>query len=672
MTKAWKSLFGLVAGGLLAALLTACGDGGGGTNSVSAAAVPAPAATLAGTFTDAPVVGAKYYTSSGSGGCVAGAPCATGTQGEFSYASGDTVAFSAAGVTLGTTPILQPSTDGSTTVTPVSLVSGATAPTDPGPTAIAQFLQTLSTLAAGTSGSGAPGVLTMPTDAATTGKLSTALGSAGVTAATSVATVVTKMQAAMDTAFGVNQFTVVPASTATAALTQGVNGNGIIGTVWSGTCTCGGGGTIYFQPDGTLTGFTDTGKLLAGSWVGSTTAGGGVTVQISSSEGGRGTGSIPINSSTGTATVYNSSGVLQGTFTFTKIAASGTGTATNTHYIGGWYATYTPNATAIANRDNGGTAYFIAAPNGTFYGVTDGSSDSFHGTWSPANGQGTATWTDSQCTQNCTTTISIDLASANGTVSQSGQAAGTLALSRTGTLTRKTNQNNTAAPIPLLLSVTVSWANNSGSNTVTSLALGLNVFNSSGALVSSTVRSESTAPRFDGIRTTITDNIAVPYPTGIGATYRLSVGGANCTIDGGSGTINDTNSGKPAAYPTVNVTCDPNSTVQTIPLLLNVSTTWGTTFPKGSMPGYGLALAVKDASGHQVAGGFVQQTQTMSGASFTVTNNIAASYPRGSGVTYALTTGSAYCSITGGGSGTVNDANMSNAAAYPTVTVTCP
>jgi hypothetical protein len=669
MAKARNILFHFVAGGLLAALLTACGSSSNGTTTATTPAAVAPAATLAGTLTDAPVVGAGYFTSTGSGGCLASTPCATTAQGQFKYAAGDTVTFTAAGVTLGTTAALQPSTDGSTTITPVGLVAGATAPTDPGPTAIAQFLQTLSTLAAGTSGSGAAGVLTMPTDASTTGKLKTALTGAGVISTASVATVVSQLQTVINAAFGANQFAVVPASTAQAALTQGVNSNSIIGTVWSGTCTCGVTKqvTFYFQPGGTLTGFTDDGNLLAGSWAGSTISGGGVTIQISSPGGKYATGIF--NSTTGTVTAYTATGAVDGTVAFTKIVALGTSAAINTQYLGGWYATYLPNAASIKNGDTGGTAYIVAAPDGTFYGVTDGSSNAFKGTWTTANGQGTATWTEPapSCTQNCTTTISIDLANANGTVSNSGTAAGTLTLSRTGALTRN---NNSGSAIPLLLNVVVSWAN--VANTVNSFGLGLNVFDSTGKLVSSSVKSESTAPRYDGVRTTTTDNIAVPYPTSGGSTYKLSVGTSNCAIDGSGGSVIDANSGNASLYPTVYVTCDASATVQPIPLLLFVTTTWGTSFPKGSVPGYGLALAVKDASGSQIAAGFVQQNQVMSGSTFTITNSIAASYPTGGGVTYALTTGSAYCSITGGGSGNVNDLYKSKPALYPTVTVSCP
>jgi hypothetical protein len=655
-------------------ILAGCG-GGGGTASTPAAT--APTASLVGSFTDAPVAGAEYVTSSGSGGCVASAPCTTNAQGQFNYASGDTVAFMAAGVTLGTTPALQPSADGTTTVTPVNLVAGATAPTDPGPTAIAQFLQTLNTITAGTSGSGSAGVLTMPPDSATTSTLTTALAGAGVTATSSITSVVSQLQTAINSAFGANKFTVVPAATAQAALTQGVNSDGIVGTVWTGTCTCGGGGTIYFQPGGTLTGFTADGSLLAGSWAGATTSGSGVSVQASSSGGGYGTGTIPANSNTATVTVYDSSGAQKGTIAFNKIVAASASAVSNSQYLGGWYATFTPNAAGLAAGNTGGTAYIIAAPDGTFYGITDGSNQSFQGTWTIANGQGSASWTDTGSGNSIS--ISIDLANANGTVSINGAAAGTLSFSRTGVLTRKNNQSSSGSPIPLLLNVAVSWAN--AGNTVDSFALALNIYDSNGNLVASGVKSESTAPSSTGIRTTTTDNIAVSYPTGGAATYSLSVGPANCTITGGSGSINDANSGNAGAYPTVYVTCDAGATATAappIPLLLNVVTSWGTTYPS---PGYGLSLQVMDANGNQIANGFVQQNVNLATGTngavvgTTTTDNIAASYPKGGGVSYVLSTGSgpgAYCSITSGGSGSVNDANSGNAGAYATVNVSCP
>ena len=671
-----KGIHRIVTAVVLAISLAACGGGGGSASPPGS--ISTPTATLLGTFTDAPVVGATYVTSSGSGGCTTAAPCTTDKLGQFKYAAGDTVAFSAAGVTLGATGSLNPATDGTTVVTPVTLVSGATAATDPGPTAIAQFLQTLSTVAAGTSGNSGSGVLTMPTDAATVSKLGTTFTGAGISSTTSVSSVVSQLQAALNLAFGLNQYTVVPAGAAQAALTQGVNSNGIIGTVWAGTCAvnqCGGGSasgtaTLYFQPNGTLTGFSE-GNLLGGSWSGSTTSSGGVSVQITSANGGYATGTFPSNGGTATVSIFNSSGVAQGSFTFNKVLAPSVTGATNTQYGGGWYATFTPNAATLASGNKGGTAYIIVAPDGRFYGITDGGGSSFSGTWDPTTGLGSAAWTDHS---GKAVSIAIDLTAGSGTVSFGGQAAGTLSFSRAGTLTN--NQNSSAAPIPLLLNVVVSWANNG--NTVSSLALALSAYDSNGNQVASTVKSESTAPLSTGVRTTTTDNIAVPYPTGGAASYKLSVGPSNCTMTGNSGSVIDTNSGNANAYPTVYVTCDPNSVPLTgggspIPLLLNVVTNWGTVYPS---PGYGLALMVKDSGGNQIASGFIQQNVNLTNSSgvvtaATTTNNIAASYPKGSGVTYSLTTGSAYCTITGGGGGNVVDASSGNAGAYPTVAVNC-
>ncbi len=662
----------IVAAVLLAIGLAGCGGGGGSPAPVGP--ISTPTATLLGTFTDAPVVGATYSTSSGSGGCTSTAPCTTDKLGQFKYAAGDTVTFSAAGVTLGATGALNPATDGTTVVTPVTLVSGATAATEAGPTAIAQFLQTLSTVSAGTSGNGGPGVLTMPTDAATLSKLS----GAGILSTSSVTSIVSTLQTALDAAFGANHYTVVPAAAAQAALTQGVNSNGIIGTVWAGTCAvnqCGGGSasgtaTIYFQPNGTLTGFSE-GNLLAGSWSGSTTSSGGVSVQITNGKGGYATGTFSSTAGTATVAIYNSSGAPQGSFTFNKVVAPSLAAVTNTQYAGGWYATFTPNAATLAGGNKGGTAYIVVAPDGKFYGITDGGGHSFSGTWDPTTGLGSAAWTDNS---GQAVSIAIDLTAGSGTVSFGGQAAGTLSFSRTGTLTN--NQNSSAAPIPLLLNVVVSWANNG--NTVSSLALALSAYDSNGKQVASTVKSESTAPLSTGVRTTTTDNIAVPYPTGGAATYTLSVGPSNCTMTGNSGSIVDAYSGKASAYPTVYITCDPTSVPLTgggspIPLLLNVVTNWGTVYPS---PGYGLALMVKDAGGNQIASGFIQQNVNLTNSSgvvmaATTTNNIAASYPKGSGVTYSLTTGSAYCTITGGGGGNVVDASSGNATLYPTVTVHC-
>ena len=110
---------------------------------------------------------------------------------------------------------------------------------------------------------------------------------------------------------------------------------------------------------------------------------------------------------------------------------------------------------------------------------------------------------------------------------------------------------------PFILNVMTSWANTSTS--VSSYNLILTVTDASGQQLADTVKSERTSLRTDGVRTTTTDNIAVSYPQGLGATYNVQVDNATqsrCNIEGGSGTVNDSNSGNANAHPTVSVTCN--------------------------------------------------------------------------------------------------------------------
>lgn len=509
-------------------LLAACG--GGGSGSSGTATIPTPTAT--GTLLDATVVGASYKTSSGYTGT-------TDSLGQFKYSPGDTVTFTAAGVTLGSAaPVV--ASDGSSTVTPVDLVPGATGVTDPKVSAIAVFLSSLNTVSAGT-GKGQSGVFVIPDDASLVGKLQQ-LGTSIVNITSS------QIQAVLDQLYGAGKYTVTSTSDAQAGLNQGINSQGVVGTVWSGLCTCGGGGTFYFQPNGMLTGFTTEGRLLSGNWSGSPTASGGVQISLLSSEGGyTKNGVIPAGASSGTATVYRSDGTINGIFTFTKVTAS-TALA-NSLYFGGWYAALTPNAAAAAAGNKGGTAYFIVAPDGTFKGITDGNATPFQGTWTIANGTGTTTFMNADGAW----TVTIDLAAKTGTVSRNGLVQGSLALSRTGTLTRL-GGSSTANPIPLLLNVTVSWANAGPS--VYSLALSLTVKDGTGATVAGGFKSLSTPLNTSRIRTTTTDNIAVSYPTGMGKSYALSVGPSNCTITPPNGSVVDANSGNASAYPTVNILCN--------------------------------------------------------------------------------------------------------------------
>ncbi len=539
MTRRTKVTVSLASGVLLAALLTACGSGVSinGSTGASASATPAPAPTLVGTFIDAPVVGLGYSTNSGSGGCTSGVPCTTSSLGQFTYAPGDIVTFYAANVQLGSASP-SPALDGSTTVTPLSLVPGAVDVSDPTVTTIAAFLNTLNAVSVG-EGLGASGVYVIPNDPALVAQLNTL----GTLTTANLQTVITGLYPAL----GI----VVDAASAQTALQQGISGEGIIGTVWSGACTCGGGGTFYFQPNGTLAGFTRDGETLSGSWSGLSS--GGVSIYLVSSKGGYSQGgSIPAGSSAGAAQIYSSSGALQGTFTFSKIS-SATSLA-STLYLGGWYASFAPNAAGIAaGYGTGGSAYFVAAPDGNLYGLTNDGSY-FSGTWNPGTGSGSANVT----TQGKSTAISVALAAGTGSATSGGQTVGSLTFSRTGSFSVTPPSAVTANDIPLVLNVSVSWANTATS--VSSFALSLNVFDANGNQVANGVKGESTIPASNGIRTATTDNISVSYPQGVGSSYSLQVNNpalnTPCTIAGGGGTVSDAGSGNASAYPTVSIICN--------------------------------------------------------------------------------------------------------------------
>jgi hypothetical protein len=513
---------------VLGLLLTACGGGGGGYGGT--AATPTPTAT--GTLLDAPVAGATYKTSSGYSGI-------TDSQGQFRFSPGDTVTFTAAGVTLGSAlPIV--ASDGTSTVTPVNLVSGATGVTDPKVSAIAVLLNTLNKVSAGT-GTGQSGVFVMPTDASLIVRLQQLGASAGDITSTQIQTI-------LDQLYGASRYTVTSTSDAQAGVNQGLNSQGVVGTVWSGSCTCGDGASFYFEPNGTLTGFTGSGHLLAGTWSGSPTATGGVQLSlVSPQDGGYSkNGVIPAGSSTGTADIWDSgTNAFQGTFTFTKVTS--TTALGNTNYLGGWYATYTPNATGTAAGDTAGVGYLILAADGTFHGISDGSS-MLVGTWDPSTGIGTGSVKNASHTD----TFTLNAANRTGTFSVGGTDRGSLSFSRTGTLAM--TQSSNAANIPLLLNVTVSWPANIG-NVVSSLALSLTIKDSGGNNIASGIKSEINPLGIGAIANTTTDNIAVSYPRGSAVSYSLSVGSSNCSITGGGGSVVDANSGNAVAYPTVAVVC---------------------------------------------------------------------------------------------------------------------
>jgi hypothetical protein len=547
----------------LAATLAGCGGGGGGG---TVAPPPATAATAAtGIFTDAPVVGLDYATSSGQSGT-------TNAEGKFQFMTGDTVTFTAAGVVLGSS---QPTvaSDGTAVVTPLNLVN-ATSVTDPKVTPIAQLLSTLNSISAA-NGTAQSGTLVIPTDSTLNSQLA-----ALKTPADSLTT--TQIQGVLDSVYGAGKYMVTTATTAQTSLQQGINSQGIVGTTWSATCS-GCNQTVdalfYFQPNGTFVGFNKSGDFFfTGSWSGSTSANGGVSMTLTNSDGSYlNNATIAAGAATGSGDILASDGTTQGSLTFTEIV----GTTAST-LSGGWYVTFTPTAAEQANGNNGASGYTIAAPDGTFF-VIMGNEVAFNGTWDPSNGQGSASLTDPDGRAD---TVSVDFSKGTGVVSSNGQTIGNVTLSRAGSF----------ALVP---------ASSSGS----------------------------------------------------------SGGSSGSGSSGSSGGI--------------------GSTVQQLTLSLNVQTTFANIPPTANQD-YGTGIAyqvvVTDSNGNQVANAGAQAFEDFSslfgGVPVTVSNVTSVQYPQGVGVNYSVTIPAnqpqaKYCSVSGGGSGSVLDANSGTPSSYPTVTITC-
>ena len=106
-------------------LMSACGGGGGGAGDEASSG---GTATQQGVFIDSAVQGIRYESGALSG--------ITDASGAFQYESGNSVRFYVGDVLLG-------EVKGSSTITPVELVSGAADETNPTVTNIARFLQTL-------------------------------------------------------------------------------------------------------------------------------------------------------------------------------------------------------------------------------------------------------------------------------------------------------------------------------------------------------------------------------------------------------------------------------------------------------------------------------------------------------------------------------------------------
>jgi hypothetical protein len=544
----------------LAVTLAGCGGGGG---SAGSSVAPPPATAATGIFTDAPVVGLAYTTSSGKSGT-------TDAEGKFQFMTGDTVTFTAAGVVLGSS---QPAvaSDGTAIVTPLNLV-GATSVTDPKVTAIAQLLSTLNAISAA-NGAAQSGTLVIPADSTLESQLA-----ALKTSADSLTT--TQIQGVLDSVYGSSKYTVTTATTAQTSLQQGINSQGIVGTTWSATCSgCSSNvnALFYFQPNGTFVGFNKSGDFFfTGSWSGGTSANGGVSMTLLNSDGSYlNNATIASGATTGSGDILASDGTTKGSLTFTEIV----GTTAST-LSGGWYVTFTPTAAEQANGNNGGTGYTIAAPDGTFF-VVMGNGFAFNGTWDPSSGQGSASFTDPD---NRADSLSVDFSKGTGVVSSNGQTIGDVTLSRAGSFAlvpasgsgssggsgsagSSGGIGSTVQQLALSLNVQTTFVNvapTANQDYGTGIAYQIVVTDSNGNQVANAGAQafEDFSSLFGGVPVTVSNIASVQYPQGVGVNYSVTIPANQdqakyCSVSGGgSGAVVDTNSGKPDTYPTVKITCN--------------------------------------------------------------------------------------------------------------------
>ena len=487
--------------------LVACGGGGGGGASASTTGKDS---TAAGYLIDAPVAGASYTTSSGLSGV-------TASDGSFTYHTGDKVAFTVLGVSLGA-PVAVP---GNGVVTPVTITgedsSGAPATTAnaPGAGLMAQLLQTLGNISPATSN----GALVMPTansalqqqlTALVTGGgltavvagLQTALSNAGFTGATVVssATAISAMNAA------------IQAATSAAANPQYAN------STWTVTGS-GGAATLQFLPNGTVEGMAGSKRTVVyGTWT--VNSDGSLTVNMASENGGSATATLASAdlaakppSCSGCVHVNPANG---SPWTGSMTQAS---PGSQNPYVGIWFANFTPNSAGTVNNMQGGTIALIAESNGSIVGSVLGDGNGpVSGSWTPSSGALSGSVG--------TTPLVGSFATQAGTVSVNGTIMGTLAFTRTSGI------------ISLSAPITMSWKNNftvacGDCNPSVTLALG-NGFTSSQTYTNPFNNGNGGVPG-QGFPTTLTAtfNAIAPVPNST-SSYSVS-------IDSGSGT--------PGSYP---------------------------------------------------------------------------------------------------------------------------
>jgi len=556
----------------------------------------AAAASQTAIFSDAAASGLAFTANpSGTTGT-------TDTFGQFKYAPGDSVTFSAAGITLGTAAGLSStSTSGNpSTITPINLVPGAVGATDPTVTAIGQLLAGLNSVAVSV-GQGNGGTFVIPTATGLTGTAATTvttllntLNSSGVTASTLAAAL--SSGGAVQTAIAAAGGTVPTAASAQANITQGVNAASIVGTLWTAPCAaCNGGAggtvTLIFNPDGVVRGFgaidsNSTGSLI-GTWQASTSSTGGASYSlISATAANNGVTTLDgsyvqgtLSGASGTAQIYNSSGVAQGAaLAFTE---SSSPPNINTTYLGAWKISVLTDTNPGSVSGGAQSIFAIFEANGSWY--LSEARNAPIGTWNLSTGVGTIATTANNPTSTCGVqsqtpqTGTVNLAAgtfsgtnSSGTVTRAGLGSAEILdtfYDNAGTLADAALE----VDIPLSLNVNVSWpANTVGGGATSALVLGV-ALTGPGNMGNSCNGSNATKLEAFGLRPEINslgngavagstpDTITFGYVKTQAANYQVSVLGPQaqyCSVtQNGSGPIVDANSGNAAAYPTVQVVC---------------------------------------------------------------------------------------------------------------------
>jgi len=123
---------------------------------------------------------------------------------------------------------------------------------------------------------------------------------------------------------------------------------------------------------------------------------------------------------------FNASGVAQGSISLNEITVGGT---ISTAYVGGWFLSYTPNASGLAAGETAGQGYVILAPDGSLSGITGGSGHCRRVEHRGGRGKRFVHDRKRGCGNDC-----HEISNQCGALSKNGIIDGTLSFRRTGVL----------------------------------------------------------------------------------------------------------------------------------------------------------------------------------------------------------------------------------------------